>query len=223
MDDLSGIGLTNFIFFMSISVLFLIICKGLPGGNNLLIGLFFATTFFAQLGLNAATTANTLICGKLYIGTAIVYTIIPWLLILGVGNLFILYFPGWIRVFANTFGIWLSYKISPNPVIDDVSHSSSNPQYDKLYNEILNHPQTIINEINILDKKEDEILSLITGYKGINPEIFTDKHDNNKKIVAIIKYKNKLGILIWNILFGLIASMISTNSLLNSGCSINLI
>ena len=225
MADLSGIGLTNFIFFMIISIIFLFFCYLIPGNKTLII-LFFTVTFVVQWGLNAAATVNPLVCGRLNIPNALIYTIIPWILILGVGNLFMYNFSGWIRVFANTIGMWLSFKFVDNPKIDVTKFPQGEgftPQYIKLYQEILQNPQTIINEINILDKTEEEILPLIQSYGNINPEIFTDTNNNNNQIMKIIKYKNKLGILIWNILFGLIASMVSTNSLLNAGCSINII
>jgi hypothetical protein len=220
MAELSGIGLTNFIFFMIITIIFLISCYSIPS-NIMLIYLFCGVTFVTQWGLNAATTVNPLVCGKLQIGNALIYTLIPWILIVGVGNAFMYNFSGWIRVFSNTFGMWFSYKFLSKPEINKTNPISGDAQYTKLYNEILDNPQTIINEINILDKNEEEILPLIQKYNPVNPQIFNDT--NNPKIIEIIKYKNKLGILIWNILFGLIASMISTNSLLNSGCSINII
>ena len=221
VTELSGIGLTNFIFFMIISILFLITCVRMPS-NKFIVGMFFLTTFVVQWGLNAATTLNPLVCGRLLVGNALVYTIIPWILILGVGNFFIYSFSGWIRVFSNTIGMWLSYKFLAKPEINKTNNPpGGDAQYVKLYNEILDNPQTIINEINILDKEEEAIAPLLATYNPVNPAIFNA--ENNPKIIAIIKYKNKLGILIWNILLGLIASMISTNSLLNSGCSINII
>ena len=221
MADLSGIGLTNFIFFMIISILFLIACKWIPTNESLIIT-FCITTFVVQWGLNSATTTNPLVCGKLQIGNAFIYTIIPWILIVGVGNAFMYNFSGWIRVFANTIGMWFSYKfLSSGLDINNNATPTGDARYIKLYNDILNQPQTIINEINILNKKEEDIASLIEKYNQVNPDIFNTA--NNPIIIKIIKYKNKIGIIIWNILFGLIASMISTNSLLNSGCSINII
>jgi hypothetical protein len=222
VEELSGIGLKNFMFFMIISIIFLIICYKIPG-NLTLTGMFFIATLMTQWALNSAATVNPLVCGQLRIGNAFVYTLIPWILILGVGNLFLYNFSGWVRVFSNTIGMWLSYKFLGSELNIDATAqtTSTDAQLKKIYTEILEQPQTIINEINILDKEEDKIKPLFVNYKAINPEIFKDT--NQDKIINIIKYKNKIGIMIWNILFGLIASMISTNSLLNSGCSINII
>jgi hypothetical protein len=222
VEELSGIGLKNFMFFMIISIIFLIICYKIPG-NLTLTGMFFIATLMTQWALNSAATVNPLVCGKLQIGNAFIYTLIPWILILGVGNLFLYNFSGWIRVFSNTIGMWFSYKFLNSKLNINVAAetTSTDPQFKKIYTEILEQPQTIINEINILDKEEDKIKPLFVNYKKINPEIFKD--ENQDQIIKIIKYKNKIGILIWNILFGLIASMISTNSLLNSGCTINII
>lgn len=223
VEELSGIGLKNFMFFMICAIICFISSYWIQG-NVTLIGIFAITTFITQLALNAAATVNPLVCGKLRVDNALVYTLIPWILIVGVGNLFMYNFSGWIRVFSNTFGMWLSYKFlsSEIKINKEATPPGENPQYIKLYTEILEKPQTIINEINILDKTDEEIKTLFdTRYNEVNPHIFTA--ENNPKIIKIIKYKNKIGILIWNILFGLIASMISTNSLLNSGCSINVI
>lgn len=224
VEELSGIGLKNFMFFMIISIIFLIICYKIPG-NLTLTGMFFIATLMTQWALNSAATVNPLVCGQLRIGNAFVYTLIPWILILGVGNLFLYNFSGWMRVFSNTIGMWLSYKFLGSGLnIDAASQppgQNPDPQLKKIYTEILEQPQTIINEINILDKEDDKIKPLFERYVKLNPEIF--KADNQETIINIIKYKNKIGIMIWNILFGLIASMISTNSLLNSGCTINII
>ncbi len=224
VEELSGIGLTNFMFFMVISVLFFITAYKKELDNTNIVIIFCSVSFLTQWGLNAAASANPLICGELKIQDALLYTIIPWLLILGLGNLFIINFPGWIRVFSNTIGMWLAYKFYSTPnVPTDAIPTSGDPQYIKMYSDLLEQPQTIINEINILNKKDDaEILTLLKDkYEPFNKTIFND--ENNPKIIEIMKYKNKVGILIWNILFGLIATMISTNSLLNSGCSVNII
>ena len=134
IEELSGIGLTNFMIFIAISILLFIFSYWITGDKTV-IGIFVLVTFIAQWGLNAAATVNPLVCGKLQIGNALVYTIIPWLLIVGVGNLFMFNFSGWIRVFSNTIGMWLSYKfLSSDITKNGVEQDDSNPQYIKLYN-----------------------------------------------------------------------------------------
>ena len=224
MADLSGIGLTNFIWFISVSILFLLFNYWITMSNTALVGMFCGITGIIQWGLNSAATQNALVCGKSNPGIAFLYTLIPWVLIVLVGNIFLFAFPGWVRVFANTFGMWISYKALYTPGIRDNSSTttSTDAQYVKIFNEIKQNPQIIINEIDIIGKEEntEEINKIFESYKSVYPTIFGNNKDD---IIKIIKFKNKIGYIIWNILFGLIAVMVSTNSLLNSGCSASII
>jgi hypothetical protein len=233
IQDLSGIGITNFIFFISVSSFFLLFNYWITLSNKSLIIIFCIITFAIQCGLNISATANPLVCGKVNGGVALWFTLIPWLLIVLVGNIFLFNFSGWLRIFANTFGMWISYKalsteqLREGPSDNEVpTEQRNNAQYIKIYDEIKQTPQIIINEIDITDIDEDteennkKLKELFDKYSNIYPFIFKKNKDD---IIKIIKFKNKIGYLIWNILFGLIAVMVSTNSLLNSGCSTNII
>ena len=227
VEDLSGIGLTNFMFFISVSALFLLFNYWIPMPNLSLVFIFCVITFAIQFGLNTAATMNPLVCGKVNAGVAFWFTIMPWLLIVGVGNIFLFNFPGWLRVFANTFGMWISYKALATDALrkgpDNESMEGKDVQFVKIYNEIKSTPEIIINEIDIvgIEKDEAKIKELFEPYSKIYPFIFGES--NKADIIKIIDFKNKIGYITWNIIFGLIAVMISTNSLLNSGCSSNII
>lgn len=225
VNDLANIGFTNFVFFISFSGLILLFSNYIPASNTTLVSLFCFVTFGIQWALNCAATQNTLVCGNLDIGVAFLSTLMPWVLIVIVGNLFLFAFPGWVRVFSNTIGMWISFKVVSgdklkiNPV-DPLPGSTS--EYINIFHEIKENPQIIINEIDIIGKEEDQnaIDAIFNRYKNVYANIF----ENNKdEVIKIIKLKNKIGYIIWNILFGLIAVMVSTNTLLNSGCSVNLI
>jgi hypothetical protein len=226
-QDLSGIGLLNFYFFISVSALFLLFNKFIPLPNMTIVLMFCIITFVIQFGLNASVTQNPLVCGKLNIGVAFWFTVMPWLLIVLLGNVFLFSFPGWLRVFSNTFGMWISYKVFSTEALrkgpDNEPLEGKDVQFVKIYNEIKQTPQTIINEIDIIgiEKDEAKLKELFDPYAKIYPFIFGEA--NKADIIKIIDFKNKIGYITWNILFGLIAVMVSTNSLLNSGCSANII
>jgi hypothetical protein len=233
IQDLSGIGITNFIFFISVSSFFLLFNYWITVSNMSLIVIFCVLTFAIQFGLNIGATTNPLVCGTSNPGVALWFTLIPWLLIVFVGNVFLFSFSGWLRIFANTFGMWISYKalstdtLRGGPSDTEIPEDKrNNAEYVKIYNEIKQTPQIIINEIDITemdddtDENKEKLKKLFESYSKIYPFIFNTNKDD---IIKIIKFKNKIGYLIWNILFGLIAVMVSTNSLLNSGCSANII
>jgi hypothetical protein len=225
VDDLANIGFTNFVMFISFSGLILLFSNYIPLSNMALVGVFCLITFGIQWALNCAATQNNLVCGNLDVGVAFLSTLMPWALIVIVGNLFLFAFPGWVRVFSNTIGMWISFKVvsgdklNKNPV--EPSNNSSN-EYINIFNEIKDNPQIIINEIDIIGHEDDQekIDKIFTKYESIYPNIFKENKEDVKQIIIL---KNKIGYIIWNMLFGLIAVMVSTNTLLNSGCSVNLI
>jgi hypothetical protein len=227
VQDLSSIGLTNFMSFMSVSALFLLFCKWIPTQNLTLIILFCVITFFIQFGLNISATMNPLVCGKVNPGVAFWFTVMPWILIVVLGNVFLFNFSGWLRVFANTFGMWISYKALSTEALrkgpDNELTESNDAQFVKIYNEIKQTPEIIINEIDIVGIETDDakLNALFEPYAKIYPFIFAEA--NKADVIKIIDFKNKIGYISWNILFGVIAVMVSTNSLLNSGCSANVI
>ena len=225
VNDLANIGFTNFVFFISFSGLILLFSNYIPLSNMTLVGVFCLVTFGIQWALNCAATQNTLVCGNLDVGVAFLSTLMPWVLIVIVGNLFLFAFPGWVRVFSNTIGMWISFKVVSGDKLKinpDDPLPGNTSEYIKIFHEIKENPQIIINEIDIIGHEDDpeEINKIFTKYNSIYPYIFKDNKDD---VIQIITLKNKIGYIIWNMLFGLIAVMVSTNSLLNSGCSASII
>jgi len=216
--------------------------------------MFMVMSYFLQFALNTAASSNKLVCDATSPASAAFFTLIPWLLILGVGNTIIYYFPGWLRIFANSFGMWVAYHLKEEDFtsLESDLASSTDEEYKHLYRKVVLNPKSIINEIDLVNKSDTKIVEIYTQLEKINPTIFgklieTDpnkgvifiKADKNKEgieitppvkitnkadnIIKTIKKKNKIGVLIWNILLGVVASMISTNSLINSGCKINVL
>ena len=273
-SDFSNIGLYNFMFYASFCVIFMIIVTFKSEYFSHPITMFVVLSYILQVALNTAASSNKLVCDTTSPGSAIFFTAIPWLFILGVGNAALYYFPGWLRIFANSFGMYLSYHLKDEdfsiPV--DGEPATNRPQesglaytppsnmtdaYSKLYHKLLIDPKKIINEVDIVGKTDKQIIEIYKKLIPINPTIFGNIQEDNdtnqtknivfipriiadpsKNIVAVdevrishranniiqtIKKKNRIGFLIWNILLGIVASMVSTNSLINSGCKINLL
>ena len=268
-SDFSNIGLYNFMFYGSFCIIFMIFVLWADDKISSPILLFVGLSYLLQVALNTAASSNKLVCDRIDPGSAIFFTLVPWLFILGVGNAALYYFPGWLRVFANSFGMWVAYNlksedfnISPDRVQRSPPQGEPGPtpenlerdnELKNLYHTLVIDPKKIINEVDFIGKTNQEIIDIYEHLIPINPTIFGTLHDadttkdvvfikelKNKEgtkniieevkisrrannIIKTIKTKNKIGFLIWNILLGLIASMISTNSLINSGCKINLL
>ena len=250
-SDFSNIGLYNFMFYASFCILFMVIILYLDVKTP--VTFFIILSYILQVALNTAATANPLICDKTNPLSAAFFTLIPWLLILCVGNAALYYFPGWLRIFANSFGMWFAYNLKKDvDLIENIPTENPNPEYIQLYRKLLLDPKRIINEIDFINKTDKEIIEIYNQLILINPTIFgnalntggaTDKvfidkigepgtpgaEDELKitpkvlNIIKMVKLKNKIGYLIWNILLGMVASIISTNSLINAGCKIHLL
>jgi hypothetical protein len=250
-SDFSNIGLYNFMFYGSFCILFMIFAVNVNIPSP--VTMFVLISYFLQVALNTAATSNKLVCDETNPGSAAFFTLVPWILILGVGNTIIHYFPGWLRVFANSFGMWFAYHLKETDFTTTESDiaTSTDEEYKQLYRKIVLNPKSIINEIDFVNKSDTKITEIYNQLEKINPTIFgklleTDpskgvifiKEVKNKEgteiitpavkitnradnIIKTIKKKNKIGVLIWNILLGVVASMISTNSLINSGCKIS--
>jgi hypothetical protein len=287
-SDFSNIGLYNFMFYASFCILFMILILFYSEKISHPITMFVILSYILQVALNTAASSNKLVCDATSPGSAIFFTLVPWLFILGVGNAALYYFPGWLRIFANSFGMYFAYQLKPEDFripVEGEDRPNSNPgsglpgpivsnmteEYAKLYNKLLIDPKKIINEVDFIGKTDKQILEIYKLLIPINPTIFgnlqetpdpapgptdtkntifipeiktkipnTDKNSpiqvidgptipavkiSNRafNIIKTIKKKNRIGFLIWNILLGMVASMVSTNSLINSGCKINLL
>lgn len=256
-SDFSNIGLVNFMVYGAFCIMFMIFVLSSKSFSSPIL-LFVILSYVLQVALNTAASSNKLVCDKTSPSSAIFFTLVPWIFILGVGNAALYYFPGWLRVFANSFGMWFAYHLKEEDFTSlegDLRNSSSNDEeYIQLYRKLVLNPKSIINEVDFVGKTDKQIIEIYKQLEKINPTIFgklfeTDpdptksvtfiESKKNKEglelspevkiskradnIINTIKKKNKIGFLIWNILLGTIASMISTNSLINAGCKINIL
>lgn len=106
MSNYASISIVSYISF---SVIFFFIlghvAKSKPN-NILYLVVFVLFTFFIQLGLNMWISTDSNICGTTDSNYAFYHTVIPWFFILTLFILLLNIFPGWLRVFSNTLGLW---------------------------------------------------------------------------------------------------------------------
>jgi hypothetical protein len=82
--------------------------------------LFIVLSFLIQLMNNIAITANVNVCGKSNIPFAMYHTAIPWIFVFTVTALCLTAFPGWLRVFSNTFGLYAAQAYGLQNVVNEI-------------------------------------------------------------------------------------------------------
>ena len=224
-NDLTNVGLRNMIIYIALCLGYIIMVYSMGTElASLQFAIFFSITFIVQLGLNYST--DSLICKEPNGFNTFLNTFIPWIFILGLGQLFITIFPGWLRIFSNTIGMFFAYEKhadSINRIVvsstEGVKNSTSEEKAILL--EALNKPKMLINEIDIIGKEPEEIDRMYQRLTLMFKELFKPDKDTKEKIIDIVKHKNMIGYTIWHILLGVITVMISTNSTISSNCGFN--
>ena len=70
--------------------------------NTMLFGAYVLIIIIGQFFINLNLTAQ--MCHKAQGYQTLTITVVPWMVIFGVFNLLLSFFPGWLKPFSNTFG-----------------------------------------------------------------------------------------------------------------------
>ena len=137
--------------------------------------------------------------------TLFVGTIVPLTLVM-VPIMALIFKLDWNRIFANTFGMLITEKIIITP--------QNGSKYSLFYND----PNVLLQELDF------EILSDIKGLSTkltqlIGEEVVIGQELHNK-ILRQYKTKQNVGYFIWLLLTGIVASLLSVNTILLQDCII---
>lgn len=224
-NDLNNVGLRNMIIYIGLCLGYIIMVYYIGGElSQYQFFIFFSVTFITQLALNYSTDA--VICKEPNGFNTFLNTLLPWVFILALGQLFITIFPGWLRIFSNTIGMYIAYEKYEEDInkilVSSTSALQGSTNEDKaLLLEALNKPKMILNEIDIIGKTDEEINKLYERLTGMFKELFKSDNETKNHILEIIKHKNMIGYTLWHVLLGVIAVMVSTNSTIASNCGFN--
>jgi len=224
-NDLNNIGLRNMIIYFSFCIVYILMVYKMGSEFSAYqFAMFFSFTFIIQLALNYST--DSIICKTPNGFNTFLNTFIPWIFILGLGQLFITIFPGWLRIFSNTIGMYIAYEKYADDINRILANSTqevknSTSEGKAILLEALNKPKMILNEVDIIGKEPAEIDTMYEKLTIMFKELFKPDKETKDKIVDIIKHKNMIGYTIWHILLGVITVMVSTNSTIASNCGFN--
>ena len=228
--DYQNIG-SNILWIFQISLFFIyIIYGGLRIYNNDYDGsiIFYLTSFIALfffiflLVSTNAMLANELLCGKSKSGKAFIFMIFPFLFIFGLGNLLLYTFPGWLRGFSNTFGLYLAQLLGMNKILGGFLYSSKASIQDK----IQTNPAPIVNELDIKNIKFDNNTNTIQWPQLDKLKEYFLKEDNTNdrinKFAYFVLIKDMVAHFIWNLLLGTITIYSTILMVLNNNdCNAN--
>jgi hypothetical protein len=208
--------------------------------------LFFLVLIIGEYFINLAMSKD--ICGFDQEKTALIATVLPWFLVLGVLKAALIVFPGWLTPFSNTFGYMFVSAVTD---LKDVFNNILTPQFDLApeaqkggggggdsdggLQDSADIPKDDVKNKRDIGRALEQIYtdqSIILNELGLdNLDRFWDsfkesrlirpsaKVEDLEKIRKFLMMKTIVGEFVWLVLCGLLVVSISYNYLLNMGCS----
>jgi hypothetical protein len=225
-----NIGPTSLVSYISFTLLFFIVKNQFPFPGTSWIWAFLIITGLIQFLNNLYITKLPEVCGAYNVHSALIGTIVPWITIFGVTCFCLIFIPGWLRVFSNTFGSAIANMAGMKETVaalfpPKAPPTNANPALQESTAVLYTNIGTFINEIDINDYREDEegkaigwnsLESVMTFLGTLN---VPNKLELMKQLHKMLKLKEDAGYFMWFILIGSISVLISTNSVLLSSCS----
>jgi hypothetical protein len=208
--------------------------------------LFFLVLIIGEYFINLAMSKD--ICGFDQEKTAVIATILPWFLVLGVLKAALIVFPGWLSPFSNTFGYIFVSVVTD---LKDVFNNILTPQFDLTpakagaaqiggagdggLQDSADVPADEVKNKRDIGRALEQIYTdqsiLLNELNLGNLDRFWDsfkesrlirpsaKVDDLEKIRKFLIMKSVVGEFVWLVLCGMLVVSISYNYLLNIGCS----
>ena len=227
----------SIVSYVSFTFLFFVMkFKFAPSNQYGWILLFLMISCIAQLIQNLSITASPDVCGASDMRTAIYATCIPWFLVFTVFTLMLMTSPGWVRVFSNTFGIFAAEAYGIESLVQEVVkkpviNKSNEYDYMKMLESIYSDRMSLVIELNLDDVTDidgvfkfpalDELekLGLIETTKGKDTTVLEEMTKARRELYMALLLKDNVGFFFWFLLIGIFCILVSTNTLLSSGCS----
>ena len=171
--------------------------------------------YFINLNLTNA------ICGTNQWDTALLVTMLPWVVIFGILNIMLLVLPGWLAPFSNTFGYGVA-KLSglrdlANDIFkSDVDYGKAGKDASDALAHIYTDQSLLINEITQanFDSFWDKMKSLF------NPGVY-DNSELKEKLRDMVRLKDLVAEFVWYMLTGGLVTSVGYNYIVNSSCTLS--
>jgi hypothetical protein len=165
-------------------------------------------------------------CGGVDMKSVVLSTLLPWVFIFCGFTLALNTLPGWLRVFSNTFGMFVLKESGlttlVNALFEDHPLDSDKIRRDML-GQIYTNQTALIMELDLENVVEKEgkvdfpALQELVRLKLIQP-LTEGREPLIQQLYHKLLLKNEIGYFCWYLLIGIFFILVSTNSLLSSGC-----
>ena len=193
-----------------------------PGGltkQKIFMGVYVLLIIVGEYFINLNLT-NTM-CGTNQWETAMLVTIIPWVIIFGLLNVMLMVFPGWLSPFSNTFGYGIARLAGLNglmneiiePDIKDTSSKQMKSMQEALAH-IYSDRSLLVNEITQTNFDNFWQKMSVVFKKGVvNNQLLKEKLRN------MVRLKDLVAQYLWYMLTGILVTSVGYNYTVNVGCS----
>ena len=121
MSDLSSLANTSVVNYVSFCFLFFVFkYRYFAKDKFMWVFIFFSLACILQFINNIYLSSLPAFCGEANAGVAMYATLMPWVIIFGTFSIFLVVFPGWLRVFSNTFGLKAAQMFGIDDVINQI-------------------------------------------------------------------------------------------------------
>ena len=230
LGNLANTGLVNYISFCFL--FFVLKFKYYPENGMTWMIAFLVASFVIQLIINIYLTSLPEVCGEIDFNIAIYATVIPWLAIFVLFVVCLAIFPGWIRLFSNTFGASAAYLYGLKDTMDkiftvenrsDAERDQTNFQLLKALDSLYSDRDTLIHELDTNDvffnEKGDIVWKSFTGTLKMLLLTAEIEQSTLKDLYYSLLLKDNVSYFVWFLLVGILSVLVSTNTLMNEGCS----
>lgn len=230
------------IFFFIVTSIYCVISIFIPDSHQRLIAKVCYIIFVVIGEYFINLTLSRQMCGVAQFGTTMSITLIPWLLIFGMLQVFLVMFPGWTAPFSNTFG-YLVAKLMGLPELMEkilVDQNADLPEAARALESVRSDYSLLINELYTESGAKE--LNKTTGeYKTVRPRFdsawdklkvgriikkagdknYTQENEDKYKqsLYHFVQMKYTISEYVWNLLTGFLVTSISYNYIINHGCA----
>ena len=206
---------TSLVWFIIITVLYFIF-KYISHASKIYAIIYVLLLVVGEFIINLNLTKS--MCGNNQYGAATFITILPWVFILGILNIVLSLFPGWLSPFSNTFGYLIAKLFGLNkffnnilklPTDSDIKDNNISQSLADIYND----QSALINNISPTN---------LDNFWKVSQEIIRKNEyteTNKTTLLKFINLKNIVSEFIWYLLTGILITSVSYNYLLNRPCT----
>jgi len=179
-------------------------------------------------------TSSPSVCGKTDVKLALSSTLVPWILVFAVFIFCLITLPGWIRVFANTFGVFAAEAYGMKEILNKIfqrpTTQGTDPAYLQMLENIYTDRMALVLELDLEDVEDGEVfkfpaleklvsLKIIQGTTAGTDVAAVENLKNYRELYHTLLLRDNVGFFFWFLLIGIFCILVSTNSLLSSSCT----